>query len=191
MSGIVGFIGSENAAMVMIEALAKLEHRGYDSCGLGVLSGREVVVRKELGGIKKLEASIASDPVSGSLGIGHTRWATHGKVSIENAHPQLAGRVALVHNGIIDNYVTLRERLLGKGRKFFSTTDTEVLAHLIDLKFSGNLKEAVSSALREVEGKYALAAFSPSDPDKIVAAARGISIAVGLGSAKFIIASDV
>jgi glucosamine--fructose-6-phosphate aminotransferase (isomerizing) len=193
VSGIVGYIGSEDAAKILVDALKKLEYRGYDSCGIAVMTGKTVDIRKEVGGIKNLEELLQKRPLAGNVGIGHTRWASHGKVSLDNAHPQVAGDITLVHNGIIDNYLSLRERLtLGNNaRKFVSDTDTEVLAHLIDFQFKESLEEAVCLALKDIEGTYALAALSPRDPEKIVVATKEFSIVIGLGAGKFIFASDV
>src|SRR5919201_1838503 len=193
MCGIVGYIGPRVATPLLLEGLKRLEYRGYDSAGIAVLNGNGVETRKAPGKITELEAVMARDPVSGTTGIAHTRWATHGAPNWCNAHPHIDcdGSIALVHNGIIENGSTLRQALEDIGHSFRSETDTEVLAHLIEEFFDGNLEQAVIEALRKVEGTYGIAVVSSRDPDKIVAARKGSPLLVGLGDGEFYIASDV
>ena len=190
MSGIVGYIGWQNAVPILIDTLKRLEYRGYDSTGIAVISDSSLGVRKRVGNIDVLKESLYKEPLNGMIGIGHTRWATHGKPTEENAHPHIAGKIAIVHNGIIENYLSLKESLLKEGRKFLSDTDTEVIAHLIDKNFTGNLENAVQKTLKEISGTYALVAISPADPEKIVIARNENPIVIGLGRGEFFIASD-
>ncbi len=143
MSGIVGYIGWQNAVPILIDTLKRLEYRGYDSTGIAVINDSSLGVRKRVGNIDVLKESLYKEPLNGMIGIGHTRWATHGKPTEENAHPHIAGKIAIVHNGIIENYLSLKESLLKEGRKFLSDTDTEVIAHLIDKNYTSNLENAV------------------------------------------------
>lgn len=190
MSGIVGYIGGQDAIPILIDALRRLEYRGYDSTGIAVIHDSSLVVRKRAGNIENLKESLRNEPLSGSIGIGHTRWATHGKPTENNAHPHIAGRIAIVHNGIMENYLTLKESLIKEGRSFISETDTEVIAHLIDKDFEGNLEQAVQKAVREIVGPYALAVISHYDPEKIVIARNENPIVIGLGKGEFYVASD-
>ena len=190
MSGIVGYIGWQNAIPILIDTLKRLEYRGYDSTGIAVIKDNSLGIRKRVGNIDVLKESLYNEPLIGMIGIGHTRWATHGKPSVENAHPHIAGKTAIVHNGIIENYLSLKESLLKEGRKFLSDTDTEVIAHLIDKKFTGNLENAVQKTLKEISGTYAIVAISPADPEKIVIARNENPIVIGLGRGEFFIASD-
>lgn len=190
MSGIVGYIGWQNAVPILIDTLKRLEYRGYDSTGIAVINDSSLGIRKRVGNIDVLKESLYKEPLNGMIGIGHTRWATHGKPTEENAHPHIAGKIAIVHNGIIENYLSLKESLLKKGRKFLSDTDTEVIAHLIDKNFTGNLENAVQKTLKEISGTYALVAISPADQDKIVIARNENPIVIGLGRGEFFIASD-
>lgn len=196
MCGIVGYIGPRDAAEVIIEGLKKLEYRGYDSSGLAVLSKGKIELRRSVGKIEKLVEKVAKNPVSGHVGIGHTRWATHGRPTEENAHPHVEGGVAVVHNGIIENYIPLREELKKDGAKFKSETDTEILAHLIgrEVKKGSKLEDAVRVALKRVKGTYAIAVASKSEPDKLVAAKMECPLVVGIGGVgdkEAIISSDV
>src|SRR5919201_2164501 len=193
MCGIVGYIGPRVATPLLLEGLKRLEYRGYDSAGIAVLNGNGVETRKAPGKITELEAVMARDPVSGTAGIAHTRWATHGVPNWCNAHPHIDcdGSIAVVHNGIVENGSTLRQALEDIGHTFRSETDTEILAHLIEEFFDGNLEQAVIEALRKVEGTYGIAVVSSRDPDKIVAARKGSPLLVGLGDGEFYIASDV
>jgi glutamine---fructose-6-phosphate transaminase (isomerizing) len=192
MCGIVGYIGPRVASPLLLEGLKRLEYRGYDSAGVAVLNGHGVEMRKAPGKITELEAVMARDPLSGTTGIAHTRWATHGAPNWCNAHPHIDcdGSIALVHNGIVENGSTLRQALEDVGHTFRSDTDTEVLAHLIEEFFNGNLEQAVIEALSKVEGTYGIAVVSSRDPDKIVAARKGSPLLVGLGDGEFYVASD-
>src|SRR6266849_3095821 len=184
MCGIVGYIGPKKVVPVIIEGLRKLEYRGYDSAGIAVVpqSGK-LEIRRAPGKLRNLEEVIARSPLDGTYGIGHTRWATHGRPTEENAHPHrdCTGQVVVVHNGIIENYLLLKKRLLQQGHKFCTETDTEVVAHLIEenLKSAGNgkgrmaLEEAVRLSVRELTGVFALGVISSNEPDKIVAARLG------------------
>ena len=192
MCGIIGYIGPKQATPLLIEGLRRMEYRGYDSAGVALYDGEAVEVRRAAGKIAKLEAAIAADPVDGNLGIGHTRWATHGPPNERNAHPHLSadGSVAVVHNGIIENASVLRGALQDLGYVFRSDTDTEVVAHLIQELFDGSLEEAVIHALRKIEGTYGIAAVSSRDPGKIVAARKGSPLLIGVGDGENFVASD-
>jgi glucosamine--fructose-6-phosphate aminotransferase (isomerizing) len=196
MCGIVGYVGDKNAVSIIVEGLKRLEYRGYDSAGIAVLREGRLHVRRAAGRIKTLEGILRESPVTGSLGIGHTRWATHGRPSDENAHPHTdcRGDLVVVHNGILENYLEIKDRLRGEGHTFRSETDTEVLAHLIEhhLKTSGRLERAVKAALAEVAGSYAIGVVSTAAPDRLVAAKQGAgSVVVGLGRGEMFIASDI
>ncbi len=193
MCGIVGYVGARTATPLLIEGLKRLEYRGYDSAGVAIMNGTGVETVKEAGKITRLEALLASRPVAGTTGIAHTRWATHGPPNQVNAHPHVSqdGTIAVVHNGIIENAMTLRHMLEERGYRFTSDTDTEVLAHLIEECFEGNLEDAVIEALRQVEGTYGIAVISGVDTHKIVAARRGSPLLVGLGDNEYFVASDV
>ncbi|MGQ0643233.1 MAG: glutamine--fructose-6-phosphate transaminase (isomerizing) [Gemmatimonadaceae bacterium] len=193
MCGIVGYIGPRVATPLLIEGLKRLEYRGYDSAGVAVLNGKGVETRKEAGKISKLETLIAADPPHGTLGIAHTRWATHGQPNQINAHPHTSksGNIAVVHNGIIENATALKQRLETRGYTFVSDTDTEVLAHLIEEFYEGNLEAAVIEALQHVDGTYGIAVIASHEPDKLVAARKGSPLLIGLGEDEYFIASDV
>jgi glucosamine--fructose-6-phosphate aminotransferase (isomerizing) len=196
MCGIVGYVGERSAVGIIVEGLKRLEYRGYDSAGVAILGDGQLQVRRKSGRIKGLEAELREHPVTGSLGIGHTRWATHGRPSDENAHPHTdcRGSLVVVHNGILENYVEIKERLRAEGHTFRSETDTEVLAHLIEhhLAASGRLERAVKLALREVRGSYAIGVVSAAAPDRLIAAKHGAgSVVVGLGRGEMFIASDI
>ena len=193
MCGIVGYVGPRTATPLLVEGLKRLEYRGYDSAGVAIMNGVGVETVKEAGKISRLEAMLAANPVLGTTGIAHTRWATHGPPNQVNAHPQVStdGTIAVVHNGIIENATVLRKMLEARGYKFRSETDTEVLAHLIRECFAGNLEDAVIDALRQVEGTYGIAVMSGVDQHKIVAARKGSPLLVGLGDGEYFIASDV
>jgi glutamine---fructose-6-phosphate transaminase (isomerizing) len=191
MCGIVGYIGGENAVPILIEGLKRLEYRGYDSAGIAVINGAELVIRKAVGKLKNLETVISGDPPSGTVGIGHTRWATHGRVTELNAHPHDTAGFVLVHNGIIENYLALKEKLSAEGHVFRTETDTEVVVHLIAKHFTGDLTAAVQQALREVVGAYAIAVLSTDDPNTVVGARSGCPLVVGLGQEAYFLASDV
>jgi glutamine---fructose-6-phosphate transaminase (isomerizing) len=194
MCGIVGYVGSRQATPLLIGGLRRLEYRGYDSAGIAVVGRRGTQVLRCQGKLAGLEALIAREPPEGTLGIGHTRWATHGRPNEANAHPHKAGSVSVIHNGIIENYLPLRARLQGAGRKFASETDTEIVAHLIDEALLGgapSLVEALRVALRQVHGAYALVAISEKHPAQIVAAKNASPLVVGLGRGETFLASDV
>lgn len=193
MCGIIGYLGSKNCVPVLVEGLKKLEYRGYDSAGLAVVRDNRIQVRRVKGKIRDLEESLKASPLEGSYGLGHTRWATHGRPSEENAHPHrdCSGNLVVVHNGIIENYLILKERLKGEGHVFLTETDTEVIAHLIEKYFEGSLEGAVRRALSELEGAYAIAVISIKDPDKIVAAKTGPPAVVGIGEEELLISSDI
>jgi glutamine---fructose-6-phosphate transaminase (isomerizing) len=196
MCGIVGYVGDQSAVDVIVEGLKRLEYRGYDSAGVAVLHAGQLQVRRAAGRLKMLEGVLRERPVTGSLGIGHTRWATHGRPSEENAHPHTdcAGELVVVHNGILENYLELKERLLSEGHVFRSETDTEVLAHLVEhhVKVTGRLESAVKHALAEVRGSYAIGVVAAAAPDRLVAAKHGAgSVVVGLGRGEMYVASDI
>jgi glucosamine--fructose-6-phosphate aminotransferase (isomerizing) len=193
MCGIVGYIGDRQATSLLVDGLKRLEYRGYDSAGVSLMNGNGVETRKAKGKIAMLEAAIGKEPVHGKVGIAHTRWATHGPPNECNAHPHrdCTGAVSVVHNGIIENYGPLRAMLQRSGHTFVSDTDTEVLAHLIEAAFDGNLEEAVIDALALVEGTYGIAVISANDPDKIVAARKGSPLLIGIGEGENYVASDV
>jgi glucosamine--fructose-6-phosphate aminotransferase (isomerizing) len=193
MCGIVGYVGPRVATPLLIEGLKRLEYRGYDSAGVAIMNGRGVETRKAAGKISQLESVVADHPVHGTCGIAHTRWATHGAPTDHNAHPHSScdEDIAVVHNGIIENASALRQALEDAGHTFRSETDTEVLAHLIEEFFDGNLEEAVIAALGKVEGTYGIAVVSGKDRDKIVAARKGSPLLVGLGEDEYYVASDV
>ena len=192
MCGIIGYIGPRQATPLLIEGLRRMEYRGYDSAGVALWDGEAIEVRRAAGKIAKLEAAIAADPVDGMVGIGHTRWATHGAPNERNAHPHLSadGSVAVVHNGIIENASVLRGALQDLGYVFRSDTDTEVIAHLVQELFDGSLEEAVIHALRKIEGTYGIAVISSRDPGKIVAARKGSPLLIGVGNGENFLASD-
>ncbi len=193
MCGIIGYLGPKPALPVLLDGLKKLEYRGYDSAGVAVLHGSGLQVRRVKGKIRDLDESLKKSPLRGNCGLGHTRWATHGRPSEENAHPHrdCSGSLVVVHNGIIENYLSLKEKLADEGHVFQTETDTEIIAHLIEKYFEGSLESAVRRALQELEGAYAVAVISERDPDKIVAAKTGPPAVVGLGDGEFIISSDI
>jgi glucosamine--fructose-6-phosphate aminotransferase (isomerizing) len=194
MCGIVGYIGKRPAVPIILDGLHRFEYRGYDSAGLAVLNdGQELVVRRASGKLRNLEEVIRLDPVDGAYGIGHTRWATHGRPTEENAHPHsdCHGDVVVVHNGIIENYIALKHQLQAEGHVFRTETDTEVIAHLVEKHLRGNLEEAVRQAARQLTGLFALAIIARSDPNKIVAVRSGPPAVIGLGDGEYFVASDV
>jgi glucosamine--fructose-6-phosphate aminotransferase (isomerizing) len=193
MCGIVGYIGPRVATPLLLDGLKRLEYRGYDSAGIAVLNGHGVETRKAAGKISRLENLLGTDPVEGTSGIAHTRWATHGPPTECNAHPHTTedGTIALVHNGIIENAVALRTRLEERGHTFASETDTEVLAHLVEELYEDSLEQALIAALEHVEGTYGIAVMSSRDPGKLVAARQGSPLLVGLGDGEFFVACDV
>jgi glucosamine--fructose-6-phosphate aminotransferase (isomerizing) len=192
MCGIVGYIGGQNAVPILMEGLFRLEYRGYDSAGIAIVSARGTQVFRQVGRVRDLEASLPRR-LSGKVGIGHTRWATHGGVTEANAHPQVSddGRIAVVHNGILDNAMELREKLIAKGEVFSSETDTEVVAHLIANSPAETLEEAVLDALGQISGTYAFAVTDQQHPDRIVVARNGSPLILGVGDREMFIASDL
>lgn len=193
MCGIVGYVGSRGATGLLIEGLKRLEYRGYDSAGIAMSNGHGLETRRAKGKISMLENVVHNKPINGTIGIAHTRWATHGAPNEGNAHPHTdcTGTIAVVHNGIIENYSALRKMLKMQGHTFTSETDTEVLAHLIEAAFDGKLEDAVVDALHLVEGTYGIAVISSRDPDKIVCARKGSPLLIGLGEGEYYVASDV
>lgn len=193
MCGIVGFVGKKEASPILVEGLSKLEYRGYDSAGVAVLEDGEIKVRKYKGRLKNLEDNLNQSPLNGNIGIGHTRWATHGEPSDINSHPHTNGNatISVVHNGIIENYMKLKEWLKGKGYKFYSETDTEVIPNLVDYYYEGNLFDAVVKATSKMEGSYAIGVICKNEPDKIVAVRKDSPLIVGLGENEYFIASDI
>ena len=192
MCGIIGYTGQKDATPFLLEGLRRMEYRGYDSAGVAVVHDGSLSVRRAAGKIARLEGTLATTPVTGVCGVGHTRWATHGPPTERNAHPHLSadGTVAVVHNGIIENANALRAALQGKGYEFRSDTDTEVVAHLVQELLNGSLEDAVLAALREIEGTYGLGIVSSRDPGKIVAARKGSPLLVGIGDGEHFLASD-
>ncbi|RMF71266.1 MAG: glutamine--fructose-6-phosphate transaminase (isomerizing) [Planctomycetota bacterium] len=192
MCGIVAYIGPRKATPILIEGLRRLDYRGYDSAGLVVIRDGELLLRKTAGRIDALEARLDDELSTSTVGVAHTRWATHGAPTDENAHPHRdqSGRIAIVHNGIIENYRVLRQFLEREGVRLESETDTEVLAKLIGHLYAGNLEDAVRKALREVRGTFGIAAVSADEPDKIVAARRGSPLIIGIGKDEYLVASD-
>ncbi len=194
MCGIVGYIGSHQAAPILLDGLEKLEYRGYDSSGIAVINRNEINVEKAKGRLKVLrEKTNNGNDVIGTTGIGHTRWATHGEPSDVNAHPHLSnsGRFAVVHNGIIENYIALRKRLQSKGFEFISETDTEVIAHLFEYYYKGDIMDAMIKVIDHVEGSYALGVLCSDYPDQFIAVRKASPLIVGLGKGENFIASDV
>ncbi|MBI4424120.1 MAG: class II glutamine amidotransferase, partial [Elusimicrobia bacterium] len=208
MCGIVGYTGPKDATPLLLEGLRRLEYRGYDSAGLAILTNGHIELRRSVGKLANLESLIRTDPLKGTVGLGHTRWATHGRPSEENAHPHTdcSGKLVVIHNGIIENYVALKTMLLEKGHRFASETDTEIVAHLIEEKLKGlsrgsaafapNLREpmlfeAVRQALGELRGAYALAILWSEAPGTLVAAKTASPLVVGLGAGETFLASDV
>lgn len=195
MCGIVGYVGSQNAVPVLISGLQSLEYRGYDSAGVAVLNGDKIGIRKTKGKVDNLRNLLLNEPVAGNIGIGHTRWATHGAPSDLNAHPHFSNddKIAVVHNGIIENYQELKAELEAKGYVFQSETDTETVAHMVDdyYKQGNDLLEAVRKTLERIEGSYALGVLCTDYPDQLIAARKESPLIVGLGKGENFIASDI
>jgi len=194
MCGIVGYIGPRKAVPIILDGLKRLEYRGYDSAGIAVLEvNNGLAVRRASGKLRNLEEVLKLSPLDGPYGIGHTRWATHGRPTEENAHPHrdCHGDIVVVHNGIIENYLALKHQLTAEGHKFVTETDTEVIAHLVEKCYDGNLENAVRDAVRQLTGSFALSVISRKDPNKIVAARLGPPVVVGLGDGEYFVASDV
>ncbi len=195
MCGIVGYIGPKKVVPVIIEGLRKLEYRGYDSAGIAVVNGTgKIEIRRAPGKLKNLEQVLRESPIEGTYGIGHTRWATHGRPTEENAHPHrdCTGQYVVVHNGIIENYLELKEKLQREGHKFVTETDTEIMAHLVE-KYAKDLpfEEAVRKTLKDLRGIYSLVFLSAKDPQKLIAARIGPPSVIGLGDGEFFVASDI
>lgn len=194
MCGIVGYIGSKDALPMLIDGLKRLEYRGYDSAGVAILREKKLLLQKKVGKVSELEKNAPLDSFQGMIGIGHTRWATHGEPSDINSHPHLShdGTIAMIHNGIIENYMAIKTKLENLGYVFRSATDTEALVHLIQemKKVSGDLETAVRLALRQVEGTYGIAVISMQEPDKIIAARKGSPLIIGVGENEHFVASD-
>lgn len=193
MCGIVGYIGNKEAVPVLIEGLTKLEYRGYDSAGVAILNDGNISIMKRKGRLVNLENALKENPLKGSIGIGHTRWATHGEPSDLNSHPHANKdlTISVVHNGIIENYIKLRSWLTSLGYEFMTDTDTEVLPNLIDYYYKGDLLDAVMKALDKIQGTYAFGVISSKEPDKIIAVKKDNPLVVGLGEGENFIASDV
>ena len=194
MCGIVGYVGPRSLVPTLVEGLRKLEYRGYDSAGIAVVRNGNLAIRRSAGKLSRLEEVLARDPLAGDFGVGHTRWATHGRPTEENAHPHrdCRGRIVVVHNGIIENYLQLKQELIAKGHTFVTQTDTEVVAHLVEQEWrSDGLAAAVRRALARIRGLYALVLLSADEPDTIVAVRQGPPIVVGLGDGEFFVASDI
>ncbi|HCX64571.1 MAG TPA: glutamine--fructose-6-phosphate transaminase (isomerizing), partial [Eubacteriaceae bacterium] len=193
MCGIVGYIGEKQAADILIEGLKKLEYRGYDSAGIAVYDQKSIGVRKFKGRLAKLDEEVQKDPVAGDRGIGHTRWATHGAPSDINSHPHCNEdcTIAVVHNGIIENYMEIKEDLIERGYDFQSETDTEVIAHLIDSLYDGDLVKAVQETVGHLKGSYALGVMTTNEPEKLVAVRKDSPLVIGLGEKENFIASDI
>ena len=193
MCGIIGYVGERPCVSLLIEGLKRLEYRGYDSAGLAVHDGSKIAVVRAAGKLRNLEAVIGQTPPAGRLGIGHTRWATHGRPSEQNAHPHVAGPIAVIHNGIIENYLGLRADLEAEGARMVSDTDTEIIAHLIERHVRGgaNLEAAVRAALAEGRGAYAIAVIGRDEPDRMVVAKNASPLVIGLGEGENLCGSDI
>src|SRR5215472_8992455 len=196
MCGIVGYVGDKQVVGVILDGLRKLEYRGYDSAGIAVVDERgTLTVRRAEGKLHNLEETIRLHPLDGRYGVGHTRWATHGRPTEENAHPHrdCTGNIVVVHNGIVENYVELKRQLQKEGHKFVTETDTEIIAHLVEkhMKEGGPLEDAVRKTVRQLTGVYSLAILSAEDPNKIIAARTGPPSVIGLGQGEYFVASDI
>lgn len=193
MCGIVAYLGHRDAVGVLMDGLKRLEYRGYDSSGIAIVKDGAIELRRSVGKLDRLVTEVAKRPLEGNLGIGHTRWATHGRPSEQNAHPHIEGGVAVVHNGIVENYLALKEELHREGARFKSETDTEIISHLIcrEVNKGKGIVEAVREAVRYIKGTYALAVVSESEPDKIVGARMECPLIVGIGKNETVISSDI
>src|SRR5262245_18012083 len=198
MCGIVGYVGNQQVVPIVIEGLRRLEYRGYDSADIAVVDAKgEMQVRRASGKLRNLEEVLRKSPIEGVCALGHTRWATHGRPSEENAHPHRSssGRICVVHNGIIENYLDLKRELQKKDHRFQSETDTEVVAHLIEQKLNDNpalgFEGAFREMLKEIRGIYALVAMSADEPDKLIAARLGPPVVIGMGESEYFVASDI
>ena len=193
MCGIVGYVGDKKAVNFLLEGLTKLEYRGYDSAGIAVDCGTNIFIEKAVGRLDALKEKLKNREPEGTVGIGHTRWATHGRPSDSNAHPHsdCSGKFVVVHNGIIENYMALKEDLISRGHKFISETDTEVVPHLLEEVYRGDFFEAVREVLNKIEGSYSLVFMSKDNPDILICAKQDNPLVVGLGKGENFIASDI
>jgi len=193
MCGIVGYIGAQEATPIILDGLKKLEYRGYDSAGICTLLDGQSSIRRSQGKLVNLEMRLKAEPLAGTIGIGHTRWATHGRPSETNAHPHKGGSFIVVHNGIIENYLALKEMLIGKGHTFQSETDTEVISHLLEESYHSirDFEQAVRHALGQLRGAYAVCILCEKEPELLIAAKLGSPMVVGLGDSEFFVASDI
>ena len=193
MCGIVGYVGKRNAQDVLLDGLEKLEYRGYDSAGIAVYEKGGIRVEKCVGRLDALRHKLEGKMPEGCMGIGHTRWATHGRPSDRNSHPHTdeSGDFVVVHNGIIENYLMLKEQLIAKGHKFASDTDTEIVAHLFAEFYDGDMEEAVKKVLKTIEGSYSLVFMCKAEPDKLICTKKDNPLIIGLGEGENFIASDI
>jgi glucosamine--fructose-6-phosphate aminotransferase (isomerizing) len=191
MCGIVGYIGGSKASSILLDGLSKLEYRGYDSAGLCLLENGVIEITRSVGKLGNLKEAVKDRDFGSKIGLGHTRWATHGKPSFENAHPHKSNSISLVHNGIIENYLALKEKLAAEGFSFTSETDTEVIAHLVEYNYKGDLLQAVLQTVRELKGSYSLGIISEKEPDKVILARKDSPLVLGVGSGEMFAASDV
>ena len=194
MCGIIGIVGyKEDIGNIILKSIKSLEYRGYDSAGICTINGNKILIKKDIGKIDEVNKKVNFSELRGNIGLGHTRWATCGGVTKENAHPHLSfgKKIAIVHNGIIENFHELKEYLLGKGYKFSSETDTEVVAHLIEDYYHGDIGEATRKALNKIEGSYALGVICTDEPDKLIGAKNESPLILGVGKGENFIASDV
>ncbi len=193
MCGIIGYLGPQEAMPILLDGLKRLEYRGYDSAGVAVIGQNGLAIRRSLGKLRELEKVLQEKPLSGTVGIGHTRWATHGRPSEANAHPHQVGEIAVVHNGIIENYLDLKEKLLKAGHRFASETDTEIVSHLVvrHLNEGADYLSAIRQTLREIKGSYALVIVNAREPRLLVAARKESPLILGLGDGEFFLASDI
>jgi glucosamine--fructose-6-phosphate aminotransferase (isomerizing) len=193
MCGIIGYLGPQEAMPILLDGLKRLEYRGYDSAGMAVIGANGLAIRRSLGKLRELERVLAQEPLSGTVGIGHTRWATHGRPSEANAHPHQVGDIAVVHNGIIENYLDIKENLLKEGHRFASETDTEIVSHLIvrHLHRGADYLTAIRLTLQEIRGSYALVIANAKEPRLLVAARKESPLILGLGDGEFFLASDI
>src|SRR5262245_29047704 len=193
MCGIVGYVGQRDAVPVILEGLRRLEYRGYDSAGIAVVREGRLERRRSAGKLKNLEESLRAEPLAGAFGLGHTRWATHGRPSEENAHPHqdCGGRIVVVHNGIIENYLKLKARLSAQGPRFVTQADTEVVAALVESHMDGSFEAAARRAVQELEGVYSLVLMHRDEPQCLIAARMGPPLVVGIGEGEHFVASDI
>ncbi|MAH33574.1 glutamine--fructose-6-phosphate transaminase (isomerizing) [archaeon] len=193
MCGIIGYIGKSKAAPILVDGLKRLEYRGYDSAGISTINNRNIIVEKDIGKINEIEGKTNFSKLDGNIGISHCRWGTHGKITRENAHPHVdcSGKISIVHNGIIENFSELKEMLIKKDHKFKSLTDTEVIAHLLEENYNGDIEQAARKALQQIEGSYALGILCSDEPNRLIAARNESPLILGLGKNENFIASDV